>query len=339
MDMYNDLNTDKELVDKSNFGNSYNEDYDFIADYEQMMQELDEQDPMEIIPNIDEDTDFYQAIDNWDNYYYEEDVSEKIIKKGKRTYNNCSKDEENEFKKEFKEELTMLYDLLDDSNKFNKKLIKKYDNIDGSKAKGTSKYLNDLIASILTSNTNKLQIIKEITNLKKTIQELKIKADGKKGSSDNSTIEGQANNFFKDIMNVGRNNFISALNNDPDSQFTEPEYSNDNDIEYANALPEVQEEIHSRINERLNNEDNNTKRSIEADKYIMYENLKPELCVLFNNLDNTWEMVAMDKDGQRIIDYPVPTRKELGKVKFSSDRRFMTDGYGRSYKCIEKYGM
>ena len=51
------------------------------------------------------------------------------------------------------------------------------------------------------------------------------------------------------------------------------------------------------------------------------------------------EIVDILEDGQRIVDYPVPTRKELGKVKFSSDRRFMTDGYGRSYKCIEKYGM
>lgn len=337
MGMYDDLDKDKSLTDNSNFDNSYNDDYDFIQDYENMMKEIEEQEPIDIIPDMDENTDFYEAIDNWDNYYYEEDVSEQIIKKGKRTYNNCKKDEDNEFKKEFKEELTMLYDLLDDSNKFNKKLIKKYDSIDGSKAKGTSKYLNDLIASILTSNTNKLQIIKEITNLKKTIQELKIKADGKKANVDTESLEGQANSFFRDIMSVGRNNFVSALNGDPDTQLSHYDYSSDDDIEYANSLPEAQEELHNRINERLVNEAG-TSRSAEADKYIIYENLKPELIVLYNNLDNSWEMVAVDKDGQRINDYPVPTRAELGKVKFSQDGRFMTDGYGRSYKCIDRYG-
>lgn len=337
MGMYDDLDKDKSLTDNSNFDNSYNDDYDFIQDYENMMKEIEEQEPIDIIPDMDENTDFYEAIDNWDNYYYEEDVSEQIIKKGKRTYNNCKKDEDNEFKKEFKEELTMLYDLLDDSNKFNKKLIKKYDSIDGSKAKGTSKYLNDLITSILTSNTNKLQIIKEITNLKKTIQELKIKADGKKANVDTESLEGQANSFFRDIMSVGRNNFVSALNGDPDTQLSHYDYSSDDDIEYANSLPEAQEELHNRINERLVNEAG-TSRSTEADKYIIYENLKPELIVLYNNLDNSWEMVAVDKDGQRINDYPVPTRAELGKVKFSQDGRFMTDGYGRSYKCIDRYG-
>ena len=228
----------------------------------------------------------------------------------------------------------MLYDLLDEANKFNKKLIKKYDAIDGSKAKGTSKYLNDLIESVIASNTSKLHIIKEITSLKKTIQELKIKADGKKAGSDTTSIEGQANSFFKDIMSVGRNNFVSALNGDPDHNFIDMEYSEDMDIEYANSLPDVNDYVHDRINERLME---SSTRSADAEKYIMYEHLRPELVIFFNVLDNTWEVVAIDKDGQKIIDYPVPTRKELGKCKFSSDNRYMTDAFGRSYKVMEKY--
>ena len=333
--MYDDLYNDNSLQDNSNFGNDYNEDYDFIEDYENMMKELDEQEAIDILPEFDEGDDFYQAVDNWDNGEYLEEISERLTKKGKRSYDKY-KEDENEFKKEFAEELTMLYDLLDDANKFSKKLNKKYDSIDGSKAKGTSKYLNDLIASVLTSNTNKLQIIKEITNLKKTIQELKIKADGKyaKAGGD-GTLEDQTNSFFSNIMNVGRNNFVSALNGDPDIHFMNPDYSNDDDIEYANSLPDAQDAIHEMINERLSNEGNG--RSVEAEKYIIYENLKPELVIMYSVLDNSWEMIAQDKDGQRIIDYPVPTKKELGKMKFSSDRKFATDSYGRSYKVIEKY--
>ena len=331
-DMFNEINNDDSL-DNIYFDNEYNEDYDFISEYEQMMEDLDNQDPKDIIPQFDEDTNFYEAIDNWDNEYVEE-ISEKLTRKGKRSYDKF-KEDENIFKKEFAEELTMLYDLLDDANKFNKKLIKKYDSIDGSKAKGTSKYLNDLIASVLTSNTNKLQIIKEITNLKKTIQELKIKADGKKlNLGEDGSIEDQANSFFNNIMSVGRNNFISALNGE-DDQFYAIEYSDDQDIEYVNTLPDVQEDLHNKINERLMNEESN--RSAEADKYIIYENLKPEYVIMFNVMDNTWEVVAIDKDGQRIPDYPVPTRRDLGKVKFSHDNRFATDAYGRTYKVMEKY--
>ena len=331
--MFNDLNSDDSL-DNINFDNSYNEDYDFISEYEQMMEDLDNQEPIDILPSFDENDNFYEAVDNWDNDYVEE-ISEKLTRKGKRSYDKY-KEDENEFKKEFAEELTMLYDLLDDANKFNKKLIKKYDSIDGSKAKGTSKYLNDLIASVLTSNTNKLQIIKEITNLKKTIQELKIKSDGKYAKMGDDSLESQANSFFSNIMSVGRNNFISALNGD-DMQFVDVEYSSDTDIEYANTLPDVQNEIHDRINERLMNED--SLRSTEAEKYIIYENLQPEYKILRSAMDNTWEVIAVDKDGHRIHDYPVPSKKDLGRMIFSSDGNYATDAYGRSYKVIEHYGI
>ena len=331
--MFNNLNSDDSL-ENVDFDNSYNEDYDFIGEYEQMMEDLDNQDPIDMLPTFDENDNFYDAVDNWDNDYVEE-ISEKLTRKGKGSYNKF-KEDENEFKKEFAEELTMLYDLLDDANKFNKKLIKKYDSIDGSKAKGTSKYLNDLIASVLTSNTNKLQIIKEITNLKKTIQELKIKSDGKYAKMENGSLESQANDFFSNIMSVGRNNFISALNGD-EMQFMDTEYSSDTDIEYANTLPDVQDEIHDRINERLMNED--SLRSTEAEKYIIYENLQPEYKILRSAMDNTWEVIAVDKDGHRIHDYPVPSKKDLGRVKFSSDGNYATDAYGRSYKVIEHYGI
>ena len=332
-DMFNDLNNDESL-DSVNFDNSYNEDFDFISEYEQMMEDLDNQDPIDMLPEFDENDNFYEAVDNWDNDYVEE-ISEKLTRKGKRSYDKY-KEDENEFKKEFAEELTMLYDLLDDANKFNKKLIKKYDSIDGSKAKGTSKYLNDLIASVLTSNTNKLQIIKEITNLKKTIQELKIKSDGKYAKMGDESLESQANSFFSNIMSVGRNNFISALNGE-ETYFADIEYSSDTDIEYANTLPDIQNEIHDRISERLMNEDNS--RSTEAEKYIIYENLQPEYKILRSAMDNSWEVIAVDKDGHRIHDYPVPSKKDLGRMKFSADGNFATDAYGRSYKVIEHYGI
>ena len=329
--MFDNLN-DRNLDDNTDF--SMPEDYDFIEDYENMMRELDEQDPIDILPDMDEDIDFYEALDNWNNDYVEEPL-DKYSKKGKRSYDKY-KEDENIYKKEFAEELAMLYDLLDESNKFSKKLTKKYDNMEGSKAKGTSKYMNDLIESILMSNTNKLQIIKEINSLKKNIQELKIKADGKyaKMGGDGS-LEDDANSFFQNIMGVGRNAFVSALNGDPDIHFSNPEYSSDEDIEYVNSVPDAQDALHEMINDRLENEGFN--RSADADKYIIYENLKPELMIMYSVLDNTWEIIAVDKDGQRIIDYPVPTKKDLGKMKFSADKRFATDAYGRSYKVMEKY--
>lgn len=333
---FEDLNNNEQFDDFSNFDNSYNDDYDFISDYESVMDSIENPDPIDLLPQYDNETNFYDAIDNWDNEY-EESITEKLAGKGKRSYSKF-KEDENEFKKEFAEELAMLNDLLDEVNTFGKKLDKKFDAINGSKAKGTSKYLNDLIASILTSKTTKLQVLKEITAVKKSIQDLKIKAEGKKANvGDNGSLESSANSYFKEIMKVGRNTFVDNFNYDADTNISDATYSTDNDLEYVNSLPEAHNEIHNRISERLE-EVGTDRRSEEGEKYIMYENMKVDLVIKFNVLNNDWEIVAIDKDERQIIDYPVPTKKDLGKIKFSSDNKYATDKYGRSYKVIEVYG-
>lgn len=333
---FDDLNNDDQFQDFSNFDNSFNDDYDFISDYESVMESIDYPDPIDLLPDYDEDTNFYQAIDNWDNEY-EESMSEKLAGKGKRSYNKF-KEDENEFKKEFAEELTMLYELLEEVNKFGKKLDRKFDAIDGSKAKGVSKYLNDLIESILMSKTTKLQILKEITGVKKTIQDLKMKSDSKKNNmGDDGSLESSANNYFKEIMKVGRNNFVDSFNYDTDSTISDSEFSSNDDIEYANALPDAHSEICNRISERLE-EEGYGGRSEEGDKYIRYEHMNVTIVIKFNVLDNNWEPIAIDEHGQQVLDYPVPTRQELGKVKFSADNKYATDKYSRSYKVIEVYG-
>ena len=127
---FDTLNNNPELDDNSQFDTSYNDDYDFMAEYDEIMSDI---------------------ADDWENNEYEDDVTGDIARKGKRSYNKL-KDGDNKYKKEFAEELTMLNDLLDEVNKFGKSLDKKYESMSGSKTKGVSKYTNDLIQSIITTN-------------------------------------------------------------------------------------------------------------------------------------------------------------------------------------------
>lgn len=321
-----------EFEDHTNFTFD-NEDYDMITDYNTMMEEVESQSPMDMLADFaDQDINFYDSIDDLD-FEYDQQVTDELATKGKRSYNKI-KDEGNEIEKEFASELTMYYDTLDELNKFGKKLDKKYDSIDGSKAKGTSKYLNDLIASIITVKGSKITAIDKIANLKKSIIELNLKTDkqNNKGQEDGS-LESSANRYFQQIMGVGRSNFITAL--DADATLSDTEYSANDDREYVNTMTDAQSELHDKIAERLSAE--NSGRSVEGDKYIAYENMNVDQIVKYCISDNTWELIAVDEHGQQVIDFPVPTRKELGKVKFSTDNRFMTDQFGRSYKVVEKY--
>lgn len=309
-----------------------NEDYDLISDYNTMMEEVENQSPMDMLADFaDQDINFYETIDELE-FDYEEDISSDLINKGKRSYNKMKSDG-NDFEKEFSKELTMYYDTLDEINKFSKKLDKKFDAIDGSKAKGTSKYLNDLIVSILNAKNSKMTALDKISNLKKTMIELKMKQDKETGANkqEDTSLESSANQYFRQIMTVGRGNFIDMLESDS----TITGCTGNDDLEYSSTMSDAQIELNDKIAERLSAEANG--RSIEGDKYIAYENMKIEQVVKYSVSDNNWEVIAVDEFGQQVIDFPVPTRKELGKVKFSTDNRFMTDQFGRSYKVIEKY--
>ena len=334
---YDALNNDPDLQDNSNFDSSYNEEYDFLSDYEEIMTDMNnnENDTLNQVKQFAEDNDdfdFYQMATDWEQNEYEDDVTGDIARRGKRSYNKL-KDGDNVLKKEFAEELTMLNDLLDEVNKFGKKLDKKYETMSGSKTKGVSKYTNDLIQSILATKSTKLQIVKELTSLKKNILDLQLK-EGRRfaGEGEGDGAEYSANSYFKEIMRVGRNNFIEALNDNSPSIQTESDIPEE--IEYANKLSEKNSMLDDHISKRLEQE---TNRSDEANKYILYENLNVELKIKYNAVNDDWRIIAVGDNGNEVLDYPIPDKKDLGKVKFISDHKYATDKFGRSYKVIEIY--
>lgn len=334
---YDALNNDPDLQDNSNFDSSYNEEYDFLSDYEEIMTDMNnnENDTLNQVKQFAEDNDdfdFYQMATDWEQNEYEDDVTGDIARRGKRSYNKL-KDGDNVLKKEFAEELTMLNDLLDEVNKFGKKLDKKYETMSGSKTKGVSKYTNDLIQSILATKSTKLQIVKELTSLKKNILDLQLK-EGRRfaGEGEGDGAEYNANSYFKEIMRVGRNNFIEALNDNSPSIQTESDVPEE--IEYANKLSEKNSMLDDHISKRLEQE---TNRSDEANKYILYENLNVELKIKYNAVNDDWRIIAVGDNGNEVLDYPIPDKKDLGKVKFSVDHKYATDKFGRSYKVIEIY--
>ena len=53
--------------------------------------------------------------------------------------------------------------------------------------------------------------------------------------------------------------------------------------------------------------------------------------------NDDWRIIAVGDNGNEVLDYPIPDKKDLGKVKFSADHKYATDKFGRSYKVIEIY--
>lgn len=268
----------------------------------------------------------------------EEDEGTNIVKEQKKGYKKL-KNGENEYKKEFAEELTLLYGLLDETSKFSKDLEKDLSSLKGNKSRGISKYTNDLAELILTSKQNKLNILKEITAVKKAAADLKIKAEGKSKDKEGNgnSPEYLASAYFKNILTHGRGNFINALNNSP---------SDDSDDEYDSLIDSIEKKQNPDIDEeddRLQRflmqrlEGGNPYRSDEGSKYIEYENRGVKLYVKKCIDTGEWEFIALDKNRIQIYDYPLPSKRDAGRMKFSDDGQYATDAKGRIYNVIEYY--
>lgn len=267
------------------------------------------------------------------------EIDEDIISEQKHGYKKLKK-QDNAFKKEFAEELTLLYNLLDETGKFGKELEKELKSLKGSRARGVSKYTNDLAELVLSSKQNKLNILKEISSVKKTIADLKIKAEGKeKNKGDDNNPEKLASAYFKNILSSGRSNFINNYTT-----------SGDDDNEYDNMIDRIEmmkntgnyvadedkEDIfNKRLEERLM--EGNPYRSDEGTKYIEYENSGVKICVKKCIDTGEWEFIALDKHNQQIFDYPLPSKRSVGKMRFSEDGSYVTDERGIMYNVIEYY--
>ena len=287
----------------------------------------------------------------------EDNIADIIIGEG-RDYDKYKKSND-KLEERFGSELTFLYDLLGELNDFGKKLDDQFKFVSGSKARGMSKTSNDLTANIISNKKAKLDIVKEIATIKKVIEELKYKnnaalakANGGAGSSGNDN-DATAASFMSNIMKMGRNNFLSALDEQDEN------YSNYNidkalnnltsshDDDWSNEKSsgnnfdkyyddDEMEEIDELIDKRLQDEDY-AYRSEAGDKYILYENQQPKIMVKKCIDTGDWHFIAVNKDNQELSGYPIPDQETLGKMKFSADGNIATDKYGRTYKVIEYY--
>lgn len=264
----------------------------------------------------------------------ESSVGDPIINEQLRGYEK-RKNDSNKFKKEFAEELTLLYDVLDELNKFGKELDRKYRALESSKVRGVSKYTSDLITNILSAKTNKLQIIKEIANIKKTYTTMKINQEAKsKNSEGAASVDAIASQYLYQAMASGRQNYVKSVMDQHTGDDSLNETLRELNIDGEDYSDEEMDQFNDILENRLENE-NNPFRTERANKYIEYEKLEPKL-IIKKCIDNgEWNVIAIDKDNQEIHGYPVPDKASLGKVKFSDD--VATDQKGRMYRVQEYY--
>lgn len=240
-----------------------------------------------------------------------DDFSTGIIKAEK--YGGYSKTSEDPFKKEFSNEIKLLYDQLDNVKSFKKTLMKKFEE-GNSRYKGNNKTSNELAQLILNCNSAEASIVKSISDIKKNVQTLKMSAE--KANPQNQGETDVAMNvaaFMRNVMGgKGRNNYIDSLNMSPSL----PDVSAFNPDELDGALPEPQ--------------------SNNRDLYVKYEKRNPKIVIEQQVDTGDWRFVAVADDGEELSEYPVPSKEECGRIKWSDDGTRASSEFGINYDVISR---
>ena len=221
----------------------------------------------------------------------------------------------------FKPELANLQKLLKDNDATVKMIKDVLTPIMSSKARGSSKFLVDLFLSLNSANNNRLSTIKEISNVKKAIYDLKIKMEKDNKDASGLTNDQFGSAVFDALFKQGRSNVIDTANS----------YNQD-----LSSFASSSRSFEEMCDERLGNvPEEDLYRSEEGNRMIQYESLNPEVCITKSFNTGDIGVIAIDKDGNKLEDYPIPTLKVLGKLTFNNEAGTCTDFTGRVFRVID----
>lgn len=278
--------------------------------------------------------------DNDDNESLDFLINKKIKGKKEDIFDTSNKKAKNDnIDVKFRAEQAQLDVVLKDANKVFSDTKEIFNEIKASKSRGVGKVLTDLIAGMNSANTARLQVIREKSNIKKTIADLKMKLKAlKKGENEDSSNEEFGARYLNELYGIGRNNAINAINEAQSNGYNSENIMVDLPLTIKENGEDIMidstDDVDDILSRRLSND--NT-RSKEADLYIKYENLKPEICIAKSMYNDDINIMAIDKNGDLLPDeYPVPSIDDLGKLTFNYDSKTVADSKGRIYKLIIK---
>lgn len=270
------------------------------------------------------DDDSIEALDRYLTEYAidDEDVELRnaLISKG-RKYSRETRvsHESSEITKAFSSTEKMLNEILDQVSVDIEMTQKDINQMRSMRTGRNNKVLTDMMLNKKELYGVKMNAIKELNNIKKTQFDIKSKIDKNK-PADSSNSEILVNQAIGSLLGSGRSSALSTVGG----------YGN-----VSGAIGADEDYIDSADDEdgvSVDFEDETTEESEieEGRKYLQYEDRGVEL-VLIEHSNGSYDVIAEDRDGIEIPDYPVP--KKINSLQFNVNERLgtATDDYNRKY--------
>ena len=279
-----------------------------------------------------EDINMDDSLSTSDNIMMDEDDDYLIFKKTKKgkkkdlfDVKEAKKKRKKNIEAKFAPQLTELRKILKDTDDAAGIIKEILQDIRGSKSRYVGKTLTDLLQALNSANSNRASVVRDISNINKTIIDLGLKKDKLKPDKKDSDVDNEEYgiNLFSRLLGAtggGRKGLMDDAR----------EYYNSNiqDDGYDGYDPDAV------IEDRLANEENEYRTST-GDKYIEYENEGAEDGIMLH-ADGTWETDAIDKYRQRMPDdYPRINKEDIGEIYIDKDAMMASDRYGRKFPVIE----
>lgn len=235
----------------------------------------------------------------------------------------------------FDKERSMLNDVLSDLQSRSKIVNTSLKNMVKSKPSGgrggVSKVFTELVEASNSLDLAKLNVIKELVNVKKSAIDLRIKEQKNLPQEDENDVDTVADQFFKRLTGAGPKQMQGTMISKYANGNTDPDYDENGELvneptfNLSQPLAMAGYDGYEDINE------------IDADAHGYIRNEANGVDVfVYRYDDGSLEFVALDKDGNEIYDYELPNNDLLYSMTVKPMSPYAYDEYGRQYKIVDK---
>ena len=206
-------------------------------------------------------------------------------------------DPSKKYEAKFKPRIKELDKLNDELTDYTNMVVGNVKELYKSRAKGSFKLIADSSSTVASLMSTKLSIIDKKIGITKTIEDLVLKSNKGAGA-------GRDDNFIIDqiMSKISGKPVGGPLDMDAAVNLLE---SNDYQAQVNTAMANIAQL-----------ENDGVVQFSESEKALQYQDMDPQIVVVADPLDKTWEFVCLSNngDGEEIPDYPLPP-KELAKME------------------------
>ena len=232
--------------------------------------------------------------------------------------------ENSEITKTFSDSEKKLKSLYDEISKDKVNIQKDIDQLRSLTRGKNYKALSDLSSAKTSFHTTQLQAIKEMNAIKKAQFEMRMKERAAKMASGGDGSEDISTNTIRSLFGAGRNDIVNAAGG------------------YSKVSGAIGSTISDSFQSDLSDEEieekyfaNEPDEVTDGDKFLEYEGQGVEYTLLVDDDNSPIEVVAKDRDGNVIPDYPMPSNVDQLQFNINMTTQSAEDELHRKYR-VEK---